>query len=45
MILNEESRPDGGKHGAEIVFTGTPTEPLIADGSATSEYLRRYCTA
>ncbi|QIQ01835.1 ATP-binding cassette domain-containing protein [Streptomyces liangshanensis] len=33
--------PDGGKHGGEIVFTGTPNDLLKAEGSATGEYLRR----
>ncbi|MBT2388366.1 ATP-binding cassette domain-containing protein [Streptomyces maoxianensis] len=37
--------PDGGKHGGEIVFTGTPTELLKADASATGQYLRRYSTS
>jgi excinuclease UvrABC ATPase subunit len=34
--------PDGGKHGGEVVFTGTPRELLAAQGSVTGEYLRRY---
>ncbi|MEV0146134.1 MULTISPECIES: excinuclease ABC subunit UvrA [unclassified Nonomuraea] len=37
--------PDGGKHGGEIVFTGTPAELLTAEGSATGESLRRCRTA
>ncbi|MBF6302479.1 excinuclease ABC subunit UvrA [Nocardia amamiensis] len=33
--------PDGGKHGGEIVFAGTPSA-LLADGrSITADYLRR----
>ncbi|MEU9826067.1 excinuclease ABC subunit UvrA [Micromonospora chersina] len=34
--------PDGGKHGGEIVFTGTPRKLLEAEGSLTGEYLRKY---
>ncbi|WP_433723741.1 ATP-binding cassette domain-containing protein [Nocardia sp. CA-129566] len=32
--------PDGGKHGGEIVFTGTPTA-LLEHRSITADYLRR----
>ncbi|WP_338785136.1 excinuclease ABC subunit UvrA [Streptomyces sp. DG1A-41] len=35
--------PDGGKHGGEIVFTGTPSDLLKADASVTGAYLRQYC--
>jgi excinuclease ABC A subunit len=34
--------PDGGKHGGEIVFTGTPADLLAHPPSLTGEYLRRY---
>ncbi|MFJ2926999.1 ATP-binding cassette domain-containing protein [Streptomyces massasporeus] len=37
--------PDGGKHGGEIVFTGTPRELLKSDASVTGAYLRQYCGA
>ncbi|MET8608033.1 excinuclease ABC subunit UvrA [Streptomyces rubiginosohelvolus] len=37
--------PGGGKHGGQVVFSGTPKELLEADGTATGEYLRRYRTA
>ncbi len=33
--------PDGGKHGGQVVFEGTPRELLDADGSFTAEHLRR----
>ncbi|WP_405675192.1 excinuclease ABC subunit UvrA [Streptomyces sp. NBC_01511] len=33
--------PDGGKHGGEIVFEGTPQELLRHPKSFTAEYLRR----
>lgn len=33
--------PDGGKHGGEIVFTGTPTALLDDHRSITADYLRR----
>ncbi|WP_329149296.1 excinuclease ABC subunit UvrA [Streptomyces niveus] len=33
--------PDGGKHGGEIVFEGTPAELLGHPKSFTAEYLRR----
>ncbi|WP_433678638.1 ATP-binding cassette domain-containing protein [Nocardia sp. CA-119907] len=33
--------PDGGKHGGEIVFTGTPTALLDEHRSITADYLRR----
>ncbi|WP_411115123.1 ATP-binding cassette domain-containing protein [Streptomyces sp. 029-5] len=33
--------PDGGKHGGEIVFTGTPRQLLEHPKSFTAEYLRR----
>ncbi|MET9554636.1 excinuclease ABC subunit UvrA [Streptomyces sp. NPDC006645] len=33
--------PDGGKHGGEIVFEGTPAELLRHPTSFTAEYLRR----
>ncbi|MFC8870959.1 ATP-binding cassette domain-containing protein [Streptomyces sp. NPDC057148] len=35
--------PDGGKHGGEIIFTGTPRELLKSDESVTGRYLRQYC--
>ncbi|MFD3735184.1 ATP-binding cassette domain-containing protein [Streptomyces sp. NPDC058632] len=35
--------PGGGRHGGEVVFTGTPQELLEAPRSATGEHLRRYC--
>ncbi|MFI7137348.1 hypothetical protein ACIBQ5_06140 [Streptomyces massasporeus] len=34
--------PDGGKHGGEIVLTGTPRELLKSDVSVTGAYLRQY---
>ncbi len=37
--------PDGGKNGGEIVFTGTPEKLLVAEGSLTGEFLRRYQSA
>ena len=37
--------PNGGKHGGEVVFTGTPSDLAGAEGSATGEYLRRYISA
>lgn len=33
--------PDGGKHGGEIVFEGTPRQLLEHPTSFTAEYLRR----
>lgn len=33
--------PDGGKHGGEIVFEGTPGELLHHEASFTAQYLRR----
>ncbi|MET8830735.1 excinuclease ABC subunit UvrA [Streptomyces sp. NPDC004610] len=36
--------PGGGRHGGEVVFTGTPRELLETPDSATGEHLRRYCT-
>ncbi|MCW2883203.1 MAG: hypothetical protein QOE54_7047 [Streptosporangiaceae bacterium] len=33
--------PDGGKHGGEIVFEGTPADLLKDTRSLTAEYLRR----
>ena len=33
--------PDGGKHGGEIVFTGTPEQLLTAENSLTGQYLRK----
>lgn len=33
--------PDGGKHGGEIVFTGTPSALLDDQRSITADYLRR----
>jgi excinuclease ABC A subunit len=33
--------PDGGKHGGEIVFEGTPADLLNDTRSLTAEYLRR----
>ncbi|WP_029892334.1 ATP-binding cassette domain-containing protein [Nocardia brasiliensis] len=33
--------PDGGKHGGEIVFTGTPAALLDDPRSITADYLRR----
>ncbi|WP_079086904.1 ATP-binding cassette domain-containing protein [Streptomyces silvensis] len=32
--------PDGGKHGGQVVFEGTPRELLAARGSFTAEHLR-----
>ncbi|MFE0170794.1 ATP-binding cassette domain-containing protein [Streptomyces sp. NPDC059002] len=32
--------PDGGKHGGQIVFEGTPAQLLHAEGSFTAEHLR-----
>ncbi|MCO1580955.1 excinuclease ABC subunit UvrA [Crossiella sp. SN42] len=34
--------PGGGKHGGQVVFTGTPRELLSANDSRTGEHLRRY---
>jgi excinuclease UvrABC ATPase subunit len=36
--------PDGGKHGGEIVFEGTPVDLLKDTCSLTAEYLRRNVT-
>ncbi|MFI2213318.1 ATP-binding cassette domain-containing protein [Streptomyces sp. NPDC020141] len=36
--------PDGGKHGGELVFEGTPAELLRHPKSFTAEYLRRAVT-
>jgi excinuclease UvrABC ATPase subunit len=36
--------PDGGKHGGEIVFEGTPADLLKDTRSLTAEYLRRNVT-
>ncbi|PXX58855.1 ABC transporter family protein [Nocardia tenerifensis] len=36
--------PDGGKHGGEIVFTGTPAALLADERSITADYLRRSLT-
>ncbi|MFI6638261.1 ATP-binding cassette domain-containing protein [Streptomyces sp. NPDC050504] len=33
--------PDGGKHGGEVVFEGTPGQLLCHDRSFTAQYLRR----
>ncbi|GAA3193087.1 excinuclease ABC subunit UvrA [Actinocorallia longicatena] len=33
--------PDGGKHGGEIVFEGTPADLLGSTASLTAEYLRK----
>ncbi|MEU9111678.1 excinuclease ABC subunit UvrA [Streptomyces sp. NPDC048483] len=33
--------PDGGRGGGRIVFEGTPTDLLTAEGSFTAEHLRR----
>jgi excinuclease UvrABC ATPase subunit len=33
--------PEGGSRGGQIIFTGRPNELLEAQGSLTSEYLRR----
>jgi excinuclease UvrABC ATPase subunit len=33
--------PDGGKHGGEILVTGTPQKLVAAENSLTGEYLRR----
>jgi excinuclease UvrABC ATPase subunit len=33
--------PEGGSRGGSIVFTGTPTDLLTAEGSLTGQYLRR----
>ncbi|ANW17256.1 ATP-binding cassette domain-containing protein [Streptomyces clavuligerus] len=33
--------PDGGKHGGEVVFEGTPAELLRHPSSCTAEHLRR----
>ncbi|MGK8507903.1 ATP-binding cassette domain-containing protein [Nocardia asiatica] len=37
--------PDGGKHGGEIVFAGTPADLLADRRSLTAEYLRRAVLA
>ncbi|GAA3955904.1 excinuclease ABC subunit UvrA [Actinomadura viridis] len=37
--------PDGGKHGGEIVFTGTPAALLEATGSITAAHLRKAVSA
>ncbi|MGW7412203.1 ATP-binding cassette domain-containing protein [Streptomyces sp. NPDC054863] len=34
--------PDGGKHGGEIVFEGTPSELMQLQKSFTAEHLRRH---
>ncbi|WP_371526168.1 excinuclease ABC subunit UvrA [Streptomyces sp. NBC_01283] len=33
--------PDGGKHGGQVVFEGTPAQLIDADGSFTADHLRR----
>ncbi|MFJ6572579.1 ATP-binding cassette domain-containing protein [Streptomyces sp. NPDC091292] len=33
--------PDGGKHGGRVVFEGTPSDLLGAEGSLTARHLRR----
>ncbi|MCP3818335.1 hypothetical protein NLX86_09465 [Streptomyces sp. A3M-1-3] len=37
--------PDGGKHGGEVVFEGTPAQLLDAPGSFTAAYLASNLTA
>ncbi|WP_431951385.1 ATP-binding cassette domain-containing protein [Nocardia lijiangensis] len=37
--------PDGGKHGGEIVFAGTPAELVADQRSVTADYLRRSLAA
>ncbi|MGY0019979.1 ATP-binding cassette domain-containing protein [Streptomyces sp. YJ-C3] len=33
--------PEGGRHGGQVVFEGTPAQLLDAEGSFTAEHLRR----
>ncbi|MFZ3566986.1 ATP-binding cassette domain-containing protein [Streptomyces sp. BH097] len=33
--------PEGGRHGGEVLFEGTPAQLLDAEGSFTAEHLRR----
>ncbi|MGY0490515.1 ATP-binding cassette domain-containing protein [Streptomyces sp. WG-D5] len=33
--------PEGGRHGGEVLFEGTPAQLLRTDGSFTAEHLRR----
>ncbi|MGW2345207.1 ATP-binding cassette domain-containing protein [Streptomyces sp. NPDC001661] len=33
--------PEGGRHGGEVLFEGTPSQLLDAEGSFTAEHLRR----
>lgn len=35
--------PDGGKHGGEIVFEGTPKDMVEKGNTITSKYLRKDC--
>ncbi len=35
--------PDGGKHGGEIVFQGTPKDMVEKGNTITSKYLRKDC--
>ncbi|ACY98307.1 MULTISPECIES: ATP-binding cassette domain-containing protein [Thermomonospora] len=37
--------PEGGKHGGQVVFTGTPRQLLECPDSATGDHLRRYLAA
>lgn len=46
IILNADHiidlGPDAGKHGGEIVFTGTPARMLANAKTKTADYLRKY---
>lgn len=46
IILNSDHiidlGPGAGKHGGEIVFTGTPTQMLAYAQTKTADYLRKY---
>jgi excinuclease UvrABC ATPase subunit len=34
--------PEGGSGGGQVIFEGTPKELLMAEGSHTAEYMRRF---
>jgi excinuclease UvrABC ATPase subunit len=33
--------PEAGRHGGQVVFEGTPSQLLEAEGSFTAEFLRK----
>lgn len=36
--------PEGGKNGGEIIFEGTPTQLIHAEGSLTGKFLKESLT-